>query len=161
MNSPLSDCGGKSRLAENIISRIPKHVCYVELFCGAAWVFFKKPGDTYVYALIADELLDKDVYTKDPFASARTRVFQPRLSNQRIIAQDGWFTLHRFSKSAHAFVPIDVNPDTKKHLAEIRIPSYRRDRILKSLDRHGITRRTLFPDLEGLCSYLNWKYKVE
>jgi len=119
-----------------------------------------QPGDAYVYALIADELLDKDVYTKDPFTTVRTRVFQPRLNNQRIVAQHGWFTLHPFSKKANAFVPIDVNPDTKKHLTEIRISSVKRGEILESLDRHGISKRTLFPDLEGLCTHLNWKYKL-
>jgi DNA adenine methylase len=34
--------GGKSRLAETIIKRMPKHRCYVEVFCGAAWLLFKK-----------------------------------------------------------------------------------------------------------------------
>jgi site-specific DNA-adenine methylase len=43
LNSPLSYFGGKSRLAKTVISRIPRHTCYVEPFCGAAWVFFKKP----------------------------------------------------------------------------------------------------------------------
>lgn len=43
MDSPLSYFGGKSRLAQTVISRIPKHTCYVEPFCGAAWIFFKKP----------------------------------------------------------------------------------------------------------------------
>lgn len=35
--------GGKSLLAKHIIARIPDHKCYVEPFCGAAWVLFKKP----------------------------------------------------------------------------------------------------------------------
>lgn len=43
MNSPIAYFGGKSRLSKEIIPLIQKHTCYVELFCGAAWVFFKKP----------------------------------------------------------------------------------------------------------------------
>jgi len=35
--------GGKSRLADKIIPQIPEHTCYCEPFCGAAWVFFRKP----------------------------------------------------------------------------------------------------------------------
>ena len=34
--------GGKSRLVKQILQRIPEHTCYVEPFCGAAWVLFKK-----------------------------------------------------------------------------------------------------------------------
>jgi hypothetical protein len=120
----------------------------------------KNEGDAYVYALLADELQDKKVYTKDPFASALTRVFQPRLNNPRIVAQHGWFTLHRYSAKANAFVSIDVNPDTKTKLTQFRIPEALRGKIVESLERHGISERSLFPDLEGLCLHLNWKYKL-
>lgn len=51
-------------------------------------------GDVFVYALISDDFQENDVYTKDPFKTELTRVFQPRLNNPRIIAQHGWFTLH-------------------------------------------------------------------
>jgi len=34
--------GGKSRLAKTIISKFPVHQCYVEVFAGAANVFFAK-----------------------------------------------------------------------------------------------------------------------
>lgn len=41
--SPLAWLGGKSRLANEIIQRIPTHTAYIEVFAGAAWVLFKKP----------------------------------------------------------------------------------------------------------------------
>ena len=120
----------------------------------------KSPGDAYVYALIADEFQEKDVYSKDPFKTALTRVFQPRLNNPRIIAQHGWFTLHRYSKKQGRFVAIEHNSEAKTKLTEICIPAFKRQDILESLERHGISRRTLFPDLEGLCSHLNWKNQL-
>ncbi|MFH0878584.1 MAG: DNA adenine methylase [Lentisphaerota bacterium] len=44
MKSPLNYFGGKSKLAKVIVPMITKdHTCYVEPFCGAAWVFFSKP----------------------------------------------------------------------------------------------------------------------
>lgn len=34
--SPLAWLGGKSKLAEQIVARIPAHTAYVEVFAGAA-----------------------------------------------------------------------------------------------------------------------------
>jgi len=120
----------------------------------------RNKGDSYVYALQADKLQDKDVYKKDPFSTTLTRVFQPRLNNPRIISQHGWFTLHKYSNTANSFVSIDANPDTKTKLTQIRIPETLRESLVESLERHGISERTLFPDLEGLCLHLNWKHKL-
>jgi len=42
---PLRWPGGKSRLAEEIVSRITGHTTYVETRCGSAGVFWAKPKD--------------------------------------------------------------------------------------------------------------------
>ncbi len=119
----------------------------------------KAPGDVFVYALEVDDLLVKSgVYNENPFKTAKTRAFLPRLNNARVIAQHGWFTLHRYSKKAKRYVPLERNPETKKHLHELRIPVGKREEMLKALDRHGVSTRTLFPDIGGLCQYLNWKH---
>jgi hypothetical protein len=115
-------------------------------------------GDVYVYAMEADELmLGQDVYEQNPFETLNTRVLRPRLNNPRLIAQHGWFTLHRYSKSDKRFVALERNPDTSSRLYEYRIPAAKRPVMLNALDRHGVSARTLFPDLHGLCEYLNWK----
>ena len=43
LSSPIKWVGGKSRLRKQIINLLPAHTCYVEPFCGAAWVLFAKP----------------------------------------------------------------------------------------------------------------------
>jgi hypothetical protein len=114
-------------------------------------------GDVYVYALdVPDELLMLPRVKEGPFTPAKTRVFRPRWNNPRIVAQDGWFTAHRFSQKAKKFVPLESNRDVHPHLTEFVVGRRHRIRLLKSLDRHGISSRTLFPDLEGLCRYLTW-----
>lgn len=117
-------------------------------------------GDTHVYALNADTFLIDDVYSQDPFAATKTRIFQPRLNNPRITAQHGWFSLHIYAKQSSAFIPIDRNREIAKHLTEIVIPADKRQDLLAVLDRYGVNQRTLFPDLEGLCNYLNWKHNL-
>lgn len=42
MKSPLAYIGGKSKLSKQIISFMPGHKTYCEVFAGGAWVFFRK-----------------------------------------------------------------------------------------------------------------------
>jgi len=115
-------------------------------------------GDAYVYALAAENLLARNLYSADPFDQNETRVFQPRQNNPRIVAQHGWFTLHRYSAKDKKFVPLELHARIKNYITEIRIPATSREGMLRSLDRHGTNLRVLFPDLEGLCRHLNWKH---
>ena len=119
-----------------------------------------RPGDVFVYSLQADSLIAKDAYEKDPFVSPKTSVFQPPLNNPRIIAQQGWFTLHRYSKSSSRFVALEKNAETKDHLSEALVPASARTEMLDYLARNGVTSHSLFPDLTGLAQYLNRKYKL-
>ncbi len=114
-----------------------------------------KKGDVYVYALDANRYLKEP--QKGPFDTGRTQVIRPKLNNPRIIAQHGWFTAHKYSKSSKKFVPLEKNNEISESVQEIKIPEDTREKLLKSLDRHGVSSRTLFPDLEGLCKYINWK----
>ena len=57
--SPIKWVGGKRRFRERIVSLIPEHSCYVELFSGAAWVLFgKEPSDVEILNDIDGELVN-------------------------------------------------------------------------------------------------------
>ena len=50
--------GGKTRLAKTIVDRMPGHTCYVEVFAGAAAVFFgKEPSKTEIINDLDRELV--------------------------------------------------------------------------------------------------------
>lgn len=120
----------------------------------------REKGDVYVYGFGADKFLLDPKVPRGPFSATKTGVLQPRLANERIVAQHGWFTVHRYSKQSGGFVPLERNAETKEHIHEYVIPASARTNILIELDRCGINQSTLFPDLEGLCRYLNWKYEI-
>ncbi|TXT23977.1 MAG: FRG domain-containing protein [Gallionellaceae bacterium] len=113
------------------------------------------PGDTFVYAFGVDDFITQDAFSKDPFAAAKTRVFQPPYNNPRITAQHGWFTLHRYADKNKKFVALEKNTEAKKLLTELQISEGDRLPILQSLANHGIGSHTVFPDLAGLSQHLN------
>ncbi|CAN7542567.1 FRG domain-containing protein [Variovorax paradoxus] len=119
----------------------------------------QSPDPVYIYVLRADDLLDNTVYDKDPFVRKKTVVFQPRLNNPRVTAQDGWFTLHAFADQGR-FVTLETNRQVKPHLSEIRVAAEARAPILNMLQATGFNPRSMFPDLVGLCAHLNLKYNL-
>lgn len=59
LKPPISRVGGKSKLRKTIIEMIPQHICYVELFFGAGWVYFgKEPSKVEVINDIDKELIN-------------------------------------------------------------------------------------------------------
>ena len=59
MKPPIPRMGGKSKLRKHIIERIPEHICYVEPFFGAGWVYFgKEPSKVEVINDIDKELVN-------------------------------------------------------------------------------------------------------
>lgn len=59
LKPPISRMGGKSKLRKEIIKRIPEHICYVEPFFGAGWIYFgKEPSQVEVINDIDKELIN-------------------------------------------------------------------------------------------------------
>ena len=59
IRSPFKWVGGKSKLRNTIISMLPPHECYVEVFAGAAWVLLgKQPSKVEVLNDIDGEIIN-------------------------------------------------------------------------------------------------------
>jgi hypothetical protein len=107
------------------------------------------------------EVPEEDVVARrakdSPFKGVRTRVFQPYQITRTIVAQGGWFTVHKYMGQGKGFVPLERNKLYKECLKKLTIERRYWVPLAKSLDRCGINASSMFPDLSGLCEYLNWK----
>lgn len=66
MNSPIKWVGGKRNLRKEIVSIMPKHMQYVEVFTGAAWVLLEKePSKLEIINDINSDLINFYRVTQD------------------------------------------------------------------------------------------------
>lgn len=121
---------------------------------------YKMKENSYLYVLSTDrDMLVNVIENDSPFINGSTRILRPNLNNERIVAQSGWFTAHKYSTTAKRFVTLETNKDIKNLLTEIEIPAKIKLEIIRKLSIFGVNNRTVFPDVSGLCLHLNWKYK--
>lgn len=97
----------------------------------------------------------------DIFNQDTTKIFKPNFVSKRLIAQSGWFSIHKYLKGKNIFIPLEDNARFKKFLTKILIQGDMKTDMIKQLDACGINSSTLFPDLDGMCGYLNWWATVE
>lgn len=129
---------------------------------AALWFVVKKPpkadsGVVWIFeAPEEDILMTKTVAKLNPYEGERTKVFQPELSTVRIQSQNGWFTVHKYMKEKKKFVAFQNNSRYKKYLQKIIIPAEYFYKLRFQLDRMGVNRLSLFPDLDGAANYSEW-----
>jgi hypothetical protein len=100
----------------------------------------------------------------DPFASARKviKIIYPFFNSPRLVAQEGVFTVQSVpSRTIDSYVgePFDAKELDIKRLIRWRIPRDRKQPMLQELSGLGISRRTFFPDLDGVAQSL-WQAEV-
>ncbi|MCC8408517.1 FRG domain-containing protein [Mucilaginibacter sp. UR6-1] len=121
---------------------------------------FMLEKNAFIYILKGDESMLVDV-NKDlsPFKGNKTKILRPVLNNDRIVAQSGWFTAHKYSDKTNSFVGLEKNVEVKKKIIKLIIPASGKIEILKKLAAFGTNNRTIFPDIHGLCAHMNWIYR--
>lgn len=78
----------------------------------------------------------------------------PQHINERVKAQNGFFTLHPLSKKIEvdSFDELLVRDGCIKYLEKVVIPRDKKHEIKQQLDKLDINRFTIYPDLDGLAS---------
>lgn len=100
--------------------------------------------DGYIYILHHSKTVDICRYP-DPYKIKEVLIYYAHRESQRIIAQDGVFTVH-----PHPFV------DARKLLhTKYRIPSKLKKEFILRLDTMGFSKCTLFPGLDSLSEWIS------
>jgi hypothetical protein len=129
------------------VEKKPKVIKKRENGCGVVWML---------------HVLDEDIVTGhgsgSPFGGERTQIFQPHHIAKTIVAQDGWFTVHKYlAEKDKVFIPLEKNKIYKDRMKMLTVPYGKFATLKEELDRCGVNAASLFPDLRGLCRYLNAK----
>ncbi|MBL7131667.1 MAG: FRG domain-containing protein [Candidatus Omnitrophica bacterium] len=116
---------------------------------------YKEYGIIWMFPVTEENIVDASDKLS-PFECDSTKVFQPNHITKRIVAQDGWFTVHKYVKSGRKFLRFETLKKYRKLLTKIMIPYESFDKIRNQLNQCGINSASIFPDLDGLCSHIVW-----
>jgi len=91
------------------------------------------------------------------YTGPSAKIFRPKYITRRIVAQSGIFTDHRIPRDGK-ILSIHEDSDLSKRIIGIRIEACTFASIRSELHTLGVNSASVFPDLDGLCSHLNWRY---
>lgn len=114
------------------------------------------PAAVWAYRASDEDFVDQSIGPRD---IPRTMIFRPRHHDSRIVAQAGWFSVHKYAESTKRFSTFERLKEQKPKLRKFVITPQYFPAIRDDLSRCGISKSSLFPDLAGLCGYLAWKYE--
>jgi len=113
-------------------------------------------GVVYIFTpTLADYKIAEQII--DPFEIKQSAIYRPKSVSKRIFAQSGVFTAHRIQVDGAA-VKFETHGSYKSKLKKFKIERGDFSKIRKSLNMMGINYHTMFPDLDGLCRHLQWRF---
>lgn len=116
------------------------------------------PAYAVVWILMAEaEDFNLNIAEQVPFEVTETKIFRPRIIKQRINNQSGVFSIHSTSEMLEMRFMNEIESFSKK-LIKVKIPASYVHEIRVDLDTLGVNAFSIFPELEGLCNYLQWRY---
>ena len=92
-----------------------------------------------------------------PFDVPETRLVRPRIIKQRINNQSGVFSVLSSQEILGKRYMTESDSFDQK-LIKVKIPATSLTEIRTDLNTMGVNAFSIFPELEGLCTYLQWRY---
>jgi FRG domain len=121
-----------------------------ESFLAATYFAVEKSGVEGPAAIYALKINEKAVGSDDPFKLSTVSLYRPPHIAPRIAAQQGVFTVHPNPNDSYQSCELEQWLIFDKRVCF---------NIKRQLDTCGINRSVLFPDIDGLAGYLEWRYK--
>ena len=118
----------------------------------------QNPPYAVVWILMAEAKdFNLNIAEVKPFDVKETKIFRPRIIKQRINNQSGVFSIHSTDEMLQMRYMNEIDSFDQK-LIKVKIPAAHVREIRTDLDTLGVNAFTIFPELEGLCNYLQWRY---
>jgi hypothetical protein len=118
--------------------------------------------DAAQYLPALEQMLEKNAASKRLIPDDAMPI-EPPAMHSRVAAQEGRFIIFgRRSDLLDHMIQLERNPDGR--LEELRVKQIRFDvgerveALFEELAQLGVSRRTLFPDLDGLATFIRWKH---
>jgi hypothetical protein len=132
---------------------------------AALWFAVQKPANATQPAVVWAFDPDEDAHVRlpssqSPFSGQRTQVFRPAHIVRRIIAQSGWFTVHKYISDDKAFVPLERQYQYKTALTKILVTSDHFAALRYGLARYGVNAASMLTDLTGVCCHIEWRHSL-
>lgn len=113
---------------------------------GVVWVLIPE---------VEDFRTDTEKY--GPLSNKITKIFRSKIVSRRISAQSGVFTVHKILDDGR-MIAFESNTKFSKKLMKIKIPTEFHPEIRNRLNMLGVNHANVFPDIDGLCAHLQWRY---
>ena len=133
----------------------------------ALWFAVEKPPakkvngnpENGVVWILSGDLEDFRTNTKeiDPLDNKITKIFRSTVVSRRISAQAGLFTVHKINENDN-MIKFETNKEFKNKLTKAIIPHEHFASIRKQLHVLGVNNSTIFPDIDGFCRHLEWRF---
>jgi hypothetical protein len=100
---------------------------------------------------------DINIEKTHPFDLPETKIIRPRIIKLRINNQSGVFSVPSSEEILEKRY-MDESDSYNQKLFKVKIPADKLNDIRTDLNTLGVNAFTIFPELEGLCTYLQWRY---
>ncbi|SEL28771.1 FRG domain-containing protein [Parapedobacter koreensis] len=113
---------------------------------AVVWVFIAETGDFL-----------PNTGDQHPFDVSESKLFRPRIIKQRINNQSGVFSVYS-TEALKRKQRFEEMADYRAKMIKIKVPEAAVETMVDDLHSLGIDAFSIFPELEGLCAYLQWKF---